>query len=67
MKNKLSILKTVIFLLFVSWTISFIWINDIDYRWITEFVIGYLILIFLISLYLLYRIILNIRKLSGNK
>lgn len=63
MKNKLSILKTVIFLLFVAGTISFIWIKDRDYPWTIEFIIGYLALLFVISIYLIYATISNIRKL----
>ncbi|WP_088186876.1 hypothetical protein [Desulfosporosinus sp. FKA] len=64
MNRKLSIIKTAIFLLFVAWTISFIWIKDIADHWKSEFVFGYLILLVLLSVYLLWRIISNIRKLK---
>lgn len=63
MKNKFSILKKVIFLLFVTGTISIIWIINRNFPWTKEFVIGYLALLFVISIYLIYATISNIRKL----
>jgi MFS family permease len=66
MKNKLVALTTFIYLLFIIGTIITLWIvyKNVEYSWTYPFVIGYLILLFSVSIYLFFTSVSNMRKMK---
>jgi hypothetical protein len=66
MKKKLVVLRKFMYFLFIFGTIITLWIvyRNLNYSWTYPFVIGYLILLFLIVIYLLFTTLLNMRNMT---
>ena len=66
MKKLLVVLRIIFYLLFVIGTIITMWIvyRDLQYSWTFPFVIGYVILLFLVAIYLTIISVLNLRKMK---
>jgi hypothetical protein len=66
MKKKLVVLRTFMYFLFIFGTIITLWIvyKNLNYSWTYPFVIGYLILLFLIVIYLFFTTLVNMRNMT---